>query len=89
MGPFETMHLNANGIEDYCQRYGENIVTVCKTQAPPRSLGGPTLSIVKESLERTVPLDQLDERRRWRDDKLAGLAVHRKEMESKETQEQN
>ena len=33
MGPFETIHLNAAGVGDYCQLYGSNIVTVCETQA--------------------------------------------------------
>ena len=55
MGPFETMHLNANGMEDYCKRYGANIVTVCETQTPPRPLDG---------MEKVVPLDKLDERRK-------------------------
>ena len=35
-GVFETMHLNAAGMGDYCQCYGENIVTVCESEAPPR-----------------------------------------------------
>lgn len=80
MGPFETMHLNANGIEDYCKRYGENIMTVCETQSPPRSLDGPVLDTVKKDMEKVVPLDKLDERRKWRDDRLAALAVLMRKM---------
>lgn len=80
MGPFETMHLNANGIEDYCKRYGANIVTVCETQSPPRPLDGPVLDSIKKDMERSVPLDKLDERRKWRDDRLAALAVLMRKM---------
>ena len=80
MGPFETMHLNATGIEDYCQRYGANIVTVCETQVPPRPLSGQTLEIIKDAMEGAVPIDKLDERRKWRDNRLAALAIHKKSV---------
>lgn len=43
MGPFEVMHLNAQGIKEYCELYGENIVHVCETQSPTHPLSGPTL----------------------------------------------
>lgn len=81
MGPFATMHLNANGIEDYCTRYGANIVTVCNSQAPPRELGGATLGVVKEAMEREVPLDKLGEMRKWREERLAALARHKMDLE--------
>ena len=86
MGPFETMHLNATGIKDYCQRYGANIVTVCETQVPPRPLSGPTLDIIKDAMEGAVPIDKLDERRKWRDNRLAALAIHKKSVSLKEAQ---
>lgn len=76
MGPFETMHLNAAGMRDYCERYGDNIVRVCETQAVPRPLVGNTLDVVSEAMERRVPLEQLQERRQWRDKRLAALALH-------------
>lgn len=83
MGPFETMHLNATGIGDYCQRYGDNIVTVCETQARPHPLNGPTLSTVQASMEEQIPLDKLEERRKWRNDRLAALAVHKQTVDQK------
>ena len=86
MGPFETMHLNANGMEDYCKRYGANIVTVCETQTPPRPLDGSTLDTVKEAMEKVVPLDKLDERRKWRDDRLAALAILMRDLNVSETE---
>ena len=81
------MHLNANGIEDYCKRYGENILTVCKTQEPPRPLDGPVLDAVKKDMEKLVPLEKLDERRKWRDNRLAALAVLMKKMDIAEKEQ--
>ena len=47
IGPFEVMHLNANGIREYCELYGENIKRVCDTQTPARQLNGPTLDVIQ------------------------------------------
>lgn len=87
MGVFETMHLNATGMNNYCQLYGDNILTVCKTQEPARALSGPTLETVSKAMEGRVPLDRLEERRRWRDKRLAALAIHKMNMQKKEDSE--
>lgn len=71
------MHLNADGIKNYCQLYGDNIVTVCKTQEPPRLLSGDTLETVREAMEEQVPLGELAQRRVWRERRLAALAIHK------------
>lgn len=83
MGPFETIHLNANGVEDYCHRYGANITTVCESEVPPRSLAGPTLEALSTSLGSRIPLEKLEERRKWRDMRLGALAAHKRDMEDK------
>ena len=75
------MHLNAKGMQEYCELYGDNILTVCKTQEPPRPLSGATLETVRKAMEEKVPLEKLDERRRWRDNRLAALAIHRRREE--------
>ena len=87
MGVFETMHLNATGMDNYCQLYGANIRTVCETQAPARDLSGPTLETVSKAMEARVPLDRLGERRRWRDNRLAALAIHKMNMQKKEDED--
>ncbi|KAK3747778.1 hypothetical protein QZH41_008805 [Actinostola sp. cb2023] len=84
IGPLETMHLNANGIRDYCDRYGANIEKVCQEQGGPRPLTGATLDRLEEDFNRVVPLDKLDERRKWRDERLAALMVHKMEQQKKE-----
>ncbi|XP_020615399.1 lambda-crystallin-like [Orbicella faveolata] len=82
IGPFETMQLNANGIRDYCERYGANIETVCKEQGGPRTLGGETLDKLEKALAETMPLGQLNERRNLRDRRLAALAQHKTQQEN-------
>lgn len=83
MGIFETMHLNATGMQDYCERYGDNILNVCETQKP-RRLSGSTLETVRKAMEEKVPLDKLEERRQWRDNRLAALAIHKMNMQKEE-----
>lgn len=85
IGPFETMQLNANGIRDYCERYGANIKDVCEEQGGPRSLSGETLDKLEKALAQTMPLDQLNKRRNLRDRRLAALAIHR-QQEKKENE---
>ena len=74
------------GIRDYCHRYGANIKTVCEDQAPTRELAGPTLETINKAMVARTPVENLGERRKWRDERLAALAVHKKEMVGKESQ---
>ena len=34
MGPMETIHLNAEGTQNYCDRYGETIFNVSSDSGP-------------------------------------------------------
>ena len=82
MGPFEIMHLNANGVVDHAVVYGPNITRICESQTPARDLlSGHTLDHVKTTMEAKIPLDKLNERRKWRDRRLSALAAHKREME--------
>lgn len=52
IGPFEVMHLNAKGVREYCELYGDNIKRVCDAQTPARTITtGPTLDTVQGILE--------------------------------------
>jgi L-gulonate 3-dehydrogenase len=84
MGVFETMHINADGMEDYCKRYGANITEVCKSQTPPRALGGDTLATINDAMIKKIPLEKLKEKREWREQRLAALVSHTAEMKSQE-----
>lgn len=90
MGPFETIDLNApGGVKDYCERYGENITVCCKEQDElgARAMkGSATADIIHEAMRKAVPLDKLNERKAWRDARLAGLYLHKKEMDAKDLQ---
>jgi len=69
MGPMETIHLNAEGTQNYCDRYGETIFNVSQDLGPiPTGWKQETESDKKEvkTLEElmcaTVPLDKLGDR---------------------------
>lgn len=78
-------HVCSNlGIEDYCEKYGANIENICKEQGGPRKLNGSnTAKVVEEAMcQASAPLDKLNERRTWRDKRLAALAVHQANVET-------
>jgi len=84
LGPMEVTHLNANGVEEYAHKYNQGYLNVCKDLKPAPSWESPELlAKVKMQLEAMVPLDQLEERRRYRDVRLAALTKLKKDMDKK------
>jgi len=81
IGPLETCHLNAEGIKSYCDRYGDMIYRISSTMGPVEKFEGETLEKLTEAMDSAVPLDTLEERRRWRDKRLCALAKLKKEMD--------
>jgi len=78
IGPLEVAHLNAEGMRNYCERYGETIWNVSQTYgATPnwREPEGAEASKVCDQLEKMTPLESLEERRKWRDARLTELAL--------------
>ncbi|XP_014251952.1 lambda-crystallin homolog isoform X2 [Cimex lectularius] len=74
LGPLETAHLNAEGMENYCARYCNSMYKVCQTMLPvPKFEGEQVKQMAKELCEK-VPLDKLKERREWRDNCLTQLS---------------
>jgi len=83
MGPFATIELNApGGIADYCARYTGFYK---RLQAKPASLDvfddANVGNILKEWGKQAMP-EQLAELTRWRDQRLAALAAHKKAQPS-------
>ena len=79
MGPFATIELNApGGIADYCARYTGFYK---RLQAKPAGVevfeDANIAGILKEWGKQASP-DQLAELTRWRDQRLAALAAHKK-----------
>lgn len=83
IGPLETMHLNADGIVDYCKRYADGAFRVCQTMTPPPiQYDISTAEKVLEKFQSTIPLDKIPERRMWRDDRLAALAMLKRQCDA-------
>lgn len=84
-GPFETCHLNAEGILDYCSRYGESINRVLSSLGPPPSMAPNTETVrrISAALDERIPAEHLSNRRQWRNDRLIALAKIKKQMDGK------
>ncbi|KFM70387.1 Lambda-crystallin-like protein, partial [Stegodyphus mimosarum] len=64
IGPLETCHLNADGLLDYCKRYGEGIYKVSQTFGPNPKMKGEAAERVHEMICKLSPLEKLAERRK-------------------------
>lgn len=81
LGPLETMHLNAAGIEDYCKRFGSSIFEVSQTFKPTPLLEGTGLREVAKQVNQMSPIAHIPERARWRDDCLFKLSMLKGELD--------
>jgi L-gulonate 3-dehydrogenase len=80
MGPFETIDLNApEGVIDYAKRYGHTYRDVAKTQLP-NEWDAATLKQIEDERRTVLKADQLEERSRWRDNRLMGLVAHKRKQ---------
>jgi len=93
MGPLETIHLNADGTQNYVDRYGETIYNVSQDLGDiPTGWRQDTEEDKKETASlhstmcSTIPLEDLNSRRVWRDKRLAALAKLKRDMEQSEAQ---
>jgi L-gulonate 3-dehydrogenase len=76
MGPFETIELNApGGIPDYCARYGSSLSKL--SAADPAIYGGANLERILGEWGDTPTKEQIAERMRTRDQRLAALKAHK------------
>lgn len=83
LGPLETAHLNADGITDYMERFGQEIWKVSQTYDPsPEMKRGKTLEKLSQQCEEVVPRIKLDQRRAQRDEFLKQLNDLKKQFET-------
>jgi L-gulonate 3-dehydrogenase len=76
MGPFETIELNApGGIPDYCARYGASLSKL--SAADPAIYGGQSLDRILAEWGEAPTQEQIAQRMRTRDRRLAALKVHK------------
>ena len=77
MGPFETVELNApGGIPDYCRRYGPSLARL--SGAEPDIYRTPDLDLILRQWGKQLSPEQIAERMRWRDRRLAALKAHKR-----------
>jgi len=88
MGPMETIHLNAEGTQNYCDRYGETIFNVSEDLGPiptgwkqESEADKEEVRALQAAMIKTVPIEKLNERRVWRDKRLAALAKLKRDMD--------
>ncbi|XP_004778317.1 lambda-crystallin homolog [Mustela nigripes] len=83
IGPLETMHLNAEGMLSYCDRYSEGMQHVLKTFGPIPDFSRATVEKVNQAMCVKVPNDpeHLAARRQWRDECLLRLAKLKRQMQ--------
>jgi 3-hydroxyacyl-CoA dehydrogenase len=80
MGPFETIDLNAPaGVTDYAARYGQTYADVSKTQKD-NSWDASVIKKIEDERRNLLDQDKINERSRWRDNRLMALMKHQQEQ---------
>lgn len=80
IGPWETAHLNANGQQDYFDKYSQGIYDVSLTMGAVPKMEGPVAKKIADDLLKRIPIETLPERRKWRDERLVQLSLLKKRL---------
>ena len=79
MGPFETIELNApGGIPDYCARFGAVFAELASKPVTPELWGTDNVGRAVASWGRSPSPQDILDKQRWRDERLAALVAHKK-----------
>jgi L-gulonate 3-dehydrogenase len=79
MGPFETIELNApGGISDYCARFGSAWAELASKPVTPELWAKENIARAVASWGRSPSPQQILDKQRWRDDRLAALVAHKR-----------
>lgn len=79
MGPFETIDLNApKGTRDYAERYQSIYENIFPQMQRRVDWTGPVMDKIEIERRNKVPLEQLQSRQVWRDQRLMALAAHKR-----------
>ena len=79
MGPFETIELNApGGIADYCTRYGPTLHHLSSAEVTEEIWSKDTIDRIVADWGRTPSVEEIAQKSRWRDDRLAALIAHKR-----------
>ena len=78
MGPFCTGHLNSSGgYRQYMRTFGGTFRRMCADVNVTYPFDNELIDAVSDSMEKTIPLDRVDEGQRWRDQRLIALLKHK------------
>src|SRR5262249_8048395 len=79
MGPFETIELNApGGIPDYCARFGAVFAELAAAPGTPELWAKDNIARAGASWGRSPSRQQILDKQRWRDERLAALVAHKR-----------
>ncbi|XP_011495445.1 PREDICTED: lambda-crystallin homolog [Ceratosolen solmsi marchali] len=82
LGPFETCHLNAEGMKKYCETYSKSIYDTSMTFGPTPKFEGEMVDEISRQLNEICPLNKLQKRRAWRDLALMKLSTLKQEIDT-------
>ena len=81
MGPFETIEMNApGGIPDYCARFSKTMSSLASRPFPADTFEPANVAKIMASWGKTPSAADVAQKSRWRDERLAALAAHKKEQ---------
>jgi len=80
LGPLETAHLNAEGMQSYLDRYAKTMYAVSMTMGETPRMDAKGCEVICQQLNEMCPIDKLQDRRAWRDACLTKLSALKKEM---------
>lgn len=79
MGPFETIEMNApGGIPDYCARFSRTMAGLASRPYAGDQFDPETVAKIMSSWGQTPSPEDVAKKSRWRDDRLAALAAHKR-----------
>ena len=81
---FSNEYFSIVGMYSYADRYADMIEGIQHTFREPESFRGAHLDQIQEEMTALVPIEKLEERRRWRDKRLAALTQMIKKFEDEE-----
>lgn len=72
--------IQFKGFLSYCDRYSKTIHAVSGTFKPIPKMEGPNMNRIAKELEEMCPLENLQQRRKWRDSCLTQLSQMKKTL---------
>lgn len=79
MGPFETIEMNApGGIPDYCARFSKTMASLASRPYSGDQFEPANVAKIMASWGKTPTAADVAQKSRWRDERLAALAEHKK-----------